>query len=101
MTQKDLGISPGAKKSWSLDWADPAQPFLQAGETITAHTVTVTAGITKVSDSLVGSVVTVTVEASAGLREGQRATILISIETSAGRKDSRRIPLTCSFGEIA
>ena len=99
--KKDLTIAPGAKKTWSLNWADATLPFLQAGETITAHTVTVTAGITKVSDSLASSVVTVTVEALAGLREGQRAKILITIETSAGRKDSRRIPLTCSFGEIA
>lgn len=99
--KKDLKIAPGANKTWSLDWANTEQPVLQPGETITAHTVTVTSGLTKVSDSLAGSVVTVAVEASAGLREGQRATILISIETSAGRKDSRRIPLTCSFGEIA
>ena len=99
--KKDLKIAPGANKTWSLDWANTERPVLQPGETITAHTVTVTAGITKVSDSLAGSVVTVTVEASPSLREGQRASILISIETAAGRKDSRRIPLTCSFGEIA
>lgn len=101
MTTKDLKIAPGAQKSWSLDWGADGNSYLQPGETITSHTVAVYGGLTKVSDSLAGSVVTVTVEAAAGLREGQRPSILISIETSAGRKDARRIPLTCAYGAIA
>lgn len=101
MTIKDLKIAPGAKKSWSLDWGAAGSSFLQPGETIVAHTVTVSAGLTKTSDSLAGSVVSVTVESAASLREGQKPWVLISIETSAGRKDARRIPLTCAYGAIA
>lgn len=103
MTTKDLKIAPGAQKSWSLDWGAEGNSYLQPGETVTSHTVAVYGGLTKVSDSLVGSVVTVTVAAAAGLREGQRPSILISIVTSSTppRRDTRRIPLTCAFGAIA
>lgn len=98
---KDLKIAPGARKSWSLDWGAEGNSYLQPGETITSRTVAVYGRLTKVSDGLDGSVVTVTVDAAAGLREGQRPSILISIETSAGRRDTRRIPLTCALGAIA
>ena len=101
MATKDLKIAPGAKKTWSLDWGAAGNSYLQAGESIVAHSVTVSAGLSKVSDSLVGSVVSVTVEAAASLREGQKPSILITIETSTGRKDTRRIPLTCAYGAIA
>lgn len=103
MTTKDLKIAPGARKTWSLDWADPDDPFLRTGESIAGYAVAVSAGLTKLSDSRDGSVVFAEVEAATGLREGQRASILITITTDStpSRRDTRRIPLTCKYGEIA
>lgn len=99
--KKDLEIAPGADKWWSLDWADPAKPFLESGETIVSHTVAVSSGLTLLSAQLVGTKVFVHVAAAAGLREGQRPSIVITVTTSKPRTEPKRIRLTCDYGEIA
>lgn len=73
---------PEAVLDYEVDWTS----WLAVGETITARTVTVPAGITKNSDSEAGGVVTVWLS---GGTAGTSYTIECLITTSAGRTDER------------
>lgn len=72
---------PGAQSDW-----------LAAAETITAHTVTVPAGIVKDSSAESGGAVTVWLS---GGTAGTQYLIVCQITTSAGRKDERTMTVIC------
>lgn len=77
---------PAAVLDYRWDWSD----WLEAGETITARTVTVPTDITKNSDSEAAGIVT------AWLTGGTPPTlypVVCHITTNAGRQDDRTIEL--------
>lgn len=76
-----------ARLDYSFDWT----VWLAEGETISSHTVTVPAGITKVSDSETDGVVTVWLS---GGTEGTKYEIDCTITTSDGRIDERSIQIS-------
>ena len=76
---------PDAVLDYAFDWT----AWLDDGETISSHTVTVD-GLTKDSDAENGGVVTVWLS---GGTDGQEASAACLIETSAGRTDERTIVL--------
>lgn len=78
-------IDPDARLDYSFDWTD----WLAQGETITAHDVIASSGITIASHGQLGPVVTVWVEDAQPVE--QRVTCRIT--TSAGRIDDRSIDL--------
>ena len=86
-----LPIAPGATLDISWDWS----AWLAASETISARTVTVGTGLTKVSDSAAAGIVTamVTAPATSVAALGTQLAARCSITTSAGRTDSRRFLL--------
>ena len=75
---------PGAKLDYHFDWIN----WLEPGETITASTFDVTAGITVESTEMVTTNTTVWLS---GGRGGQNYQITNRITTSAGRVDERSI----------
>lgn len=77
---------PSAVLDYQWDWSD----WLASGETITAATVTVPAGITK--DSQTDATTSVTVWLSGGTA-GLAYTLDCLVTTSAGRTDSRKMTL--------
>lgn len=79
---------PQAKLDYPVDWST----WLAGGETITASTWTVPAGITKDSDSFSD---TAALAWLSGGTAGQDYTITNHIVTSAGREDDRSIILKC------
>lgn len=78
---------PGAELDYSMDWT----AWLQAGETIMSSTWTVSAGMTKVSESSGAS--TTTVWLSGGVA-GREYMVTNEIVTSAGRRDDRSFRLS-------
>jgi hypothetical protein len=95
MTTQARFITPGSRLDYAVDWADAVVgPWLQIGETITAHAVTVTGGATLESSNATASVVTAWVAAPGALVVGGKVIIEVEITTSAGRIDSRTITLT-------
>lgn len=76
---------PDATLDYAFDWN---KNWLQSGENINSHTVTVGTGLTKDSDSEGGGVVTVWL--SGGIA-GERYTVACEITSSLGRTDERTI----------
>lgn len=76
---------PQARLDYGTDWG----AWLAAGESITAHTVTGTGGLTVESSSVVGSQVVAWVTGGTG----GTASLRFHITTSAGRQDDRTLPL--------
>lgn len=74
---------PQARLDYSWDWA----AWLAAGETITAHSLAPTTGVTVEASAVAGGVVTAWVTATVG------GTITCHITTSQGRQDDRTIIL--------
>lgn len=74
---------------YEFDWSG----FLEAGETISSSTVTVSDGITKVSDAINTGAESVTVWLSGGLL-GRTYTIKNVITTTESRTDSRVFTVT-------
>ena len=84
-----LKTEPG-KLDYTFDWSQWLAPL---GETILAHTVTVGAGLTKVSDSATGTAVTVFVEdGENGVSYFVDCTI-----TTATRREQRSIVITVAI----
>lgn len=77
---------PNAVLDYEFDWS----VWLDVGETISSHTVTVTGGIVK--DSSANSTTAVTAWISGGTA-GTDGTVSCRIVTSAGRTDDRTITL--------
>lgn len=85
---------PTAVLDFGINWSDVTAvggPWLQGGETITASTWTVPAGLTKNSDSKTSSATTVWLS---GGTPGAQYQITNTITTSAGRTDSRSLTIT-------
>jgi hypothetical protein len=80
---------PNEVLDYKFDWATNV---LAVGETISTRTVTVSAGITKDSDSITDTSTTVTVWLSGGTA-GQSYTVACKIVTSLNRTDERTINL--------
>lgn len=81
---------PDAVLDYAIDWATN---WLEAGETISSHTVTVPAGITKDSDS--ESAGTVTIWLSGGTA-GSTYRVTCQIVTSSSRTDDRSFDVLVS-----
>lgn len=86
--------TPSSNLDYKFDWAPvtnnaigAVSDWLASGETITLKTVTVPAGITKVSDTLTDSDTSVTVRLSGGTVPANYD-IACYIETSAGNKET-------------
>lgn len=95
MTTLARFITPGSRLDYAVDWADGVVgPWLQIGETIASHAVTVTGGATLDNSSATASVVTAWVSVPGALALGSKVSIEVSITTTAGRIDSRTIELT-------
>jgi hypothetical protein len=77
---------PSAVLDWEFDWS----AWLQAGETISAFTITVTGAN---QDSTAASATAVTVWLSGGTA-ATAATIACRITTTAGRTDERTITVS-------
>ena len=75
---------PAAVLDYAFDWA----AWLAAGETITAHTVTVPAGITKDTSAAAAGIVTVWLS---GGTVGDAYPVACRVTTSQGRTDERTI----------
>lgn len=83
-------ITQDAELDYLFRWRPATRPWLEVGETIVSHTVTVEGPITKVSDSLqAGDAVLVWVRASATAPDSSRALVRCRIVTSLGRQDTR------------
>lgn len=88
---------PDAVLDYKFDWAAETNgtgtsDWLAAGETITSHTVTVEAGLTKDSDSATDTDTSVTVWLSGGTA-GTDYDVACEITTSADRTDERTITI--------
>lgn len=84
---------PSAVLDYTWDWNSttaPGGPWLAAGETISSHTVTVPAGITKTDETITGGKITAWI---AGGTVGNIYPMVCRIVTSAGRTDERTIRL--------
>ena len=94
MTEKIIPKDPNAVLDYAFNWAgdDDHDPWLEDGDTISSHVVTVDTGITKDSDSESSGVVTVWLS---GGTAGTDYTIACKIDTSAGRTDERSIVIHC------
>lgn len=75
---------PSAVLDYGFDWT--AKGWLVTGETISSHTVTVGAGLTKDSDSESSGVVTIWLS---GGTAGEQYLLSCEIITSLGRTDTR------------
>lgn len=91
-------MTPGAELDYLFGWADPTPkgPWLQSGETITAHTVTVEGALELMTSSDASGAVTVWVRMPAATALGATGAINCAITTSANRKDSRRIDIVAT-----
>ena len=77
---------PDATLDYVFDWSG----WLEAGETISSHTVTVDTGLTKDSDSESSGVVTAWLS---GGTAGDKYNVACEITTSLGRTDERTIEI--------
>jgi hypothetical protein len=77
---------PDSTLDFAFDWSS----WLATGETISSHTVTVSSGITKGSDSEASGKVTVWLS---GGTAGTWYTVACKIVTSAGRTDERTMQI--------
>lgn len=79
---------PDAVLDYAFDWSTWLDSDSSPVETINSHTITVSAGITKDSDSETDGVITIWLS---GGTAGVSYTIACEIVTSAGRTDERSI----------
>ncbi len=94
MVEKTYPKDPSAILDYPFNWNDPIKgPWLESGEIILSHVVTVDAGITKDSDSESGGVVTVWLS---GGTAGEVYDVACLINTSEGRTEERTIRISCT-----
>jgi len=84
----DFVKDPDAVLDYTVDWSS----WLESGETISSHTITVPTGITKDSDSELSGVVTIWL--SGGV-DGTNYIVACEITTSLSRVDERSILIRC------
>jgi len=85
MVEKSFVKDPDAVLDYAFDWTEF---YLQSGETISAHTVSVETGLTKDSDSETDGVVTVWLS---GGTVQESYLVECEIVTSLGRTEERSI----------
>jgi len=85
MVEASFAKDPDSVLDYALDWGTY---WLQSGETISSHTVTVETGLTKDSDSESDGIVTTWLS---GGTVGESYTVACEITTSLGRTDERTI----------
>lgn len=90
--QQPLPFAPGATLDVSWDWSD----WLPAGDTLASYTVTVPAGVTKVSDSRAGAIVTAWVTVPDNTLLFASFALLCEIVTAQGRRDERVFLITAT-----
>ena len=90
MIEKWFIKDPDAVLDYAFDWEEY---WLESGETIASHTITVPTGITKDSDSELDGIVTVWL--SGGTAESTYD-VACEIVTTNGRTDERTISIICN-----
>lgn len=90
MVEQNFKKDPGAVLDYAFDWT--SLNWLQDGESILSHTVTVDTGITKDSDSESSGVVTIWLS---GGTHGQDYIVACEITTNLGRTDERSVNIRC------
>jgi len=81
-------VSPGAKLNWAWDWS----AWLEDGDAIQSHEITVDAGLTLVGTSTaVGAVISCVLQVAADIAQYQAVSATCRITTTAGLIDSRAI----------
>ena len=88
MVEKNFEKDPSAVLDYAFNWND----WLESGETISSHVVTVETGLTKDSDSESSGVVTVWLS---GGTHGEDYIIACLISTNLGRDEERSINIRC------
>jgi hypothetical protein len=89
MTEKTYIKDPNAVLDYTFDWVnDPDGRWLQVGETISSHVITVDIGLIKDSDSESSGLVTVWLSGGTAYTS---YTVACKIVTSEGRTDERSI----------
>ena len=89
MVLKNFIKDPDATLDYAFDWGEE---WLESGEVINTHIVTVDTGITKDSSSDTGSIVTIWLS---GGTAGVNYNIACKIITSLNRTDERSITIRC------
>ena len=96
---KIIPKDPSGKLDFKFDWAaltnesgDTDWLDTDGGETISTKTVTVPAGITKVSDALADTNTSILIWLSGGT-DGNDYVVACKIVTSANREDTRRMKI--------
>ena len=89
MVETTFVKDPDAVLDYAFDWDEK---WLQTGETISVHTITVETGLTKDSDSESDGIVTVWLS---GGTAGQQYEVACRITTSLGRTDERSVSINC------
>lgn len=88
MVEKNFDKDPSAILDYAFDWTD----WLETGETISSHVITVEAGITKDSDSEASGIVIVWLS---GGTHGEDYIVACKITTSDSRTDERSVNIRC------
>lgn len=88
MVETNFEKDPSAVLDYAFDWSD----WLESGETISSHTITVDTGLTKDSDSESSGVVTVWLS---GGTHGIDYIVACEISTSYSRTDERSVNIRC------
>jgi len=89
MAEKEFFKDPDAVLDYAFDWSEN---WLESAETISSHTITVSTGLTKDSDSESDGVVTVWLS---GGTAGTVYTVACKIVTSLSRTDERTATIRC------
>ena len=94
MTEKVIPKDPSAVLDYSFIWCgdDGNESWLQDGESIRSHVVTVDAGLTKDSDSESGGIITIWLS---GGTAGISYIVACLITTNLGRTDERSMIIMC------
>lgn len=85
-------VSRGATLDWAWDWGD----WLLPGDAIASHVITLSDGLTKVSSTAAGPVVTAVLTCAEDAPIGARLRAMCTIATTGGLSDARSILLTVS-----
>ncbi|MGB2807999.1 MAG: hypothetical protein WBC22_09670 [Sedimentisphaerales bacterium] len=91
MSEANFKKDPDAVLDYAFDWSGSSPgPWLETGETIESHVVTVDAGLTNDSDSESSGIVTVWLS---GGTAGTSYNVACKIVTNMGRTDERSITI--------
>lgn len=93
MAEESFVKDPDAVLDFAFDWNNASKgPWLQTGETISSHTITVETGLTKDSNSELDGIVTVWLS---GGTAGEQYIVACKVTTSLGRTDERSVLINC------